>query len=93
MHKHHSEWILILDFGSQFTQLIARRIREQQVYCEIHPFNADLSDFDEHPPNGVVLSGGPMSVNDTGAPYLNTHVYDWNVPVLGRKENLVELES
>lgn len=83
MHKHHSEWILILDFGSQFTQLIARRIREQQVYCEIHPFNADLSEFDDHPPKGVVLSGGPMSVNDTGAPELNTHVYDWKVPVLG----------
>lgn len=83
MHKHHSEWILILDFGSQFTQLIARRIREQQVYCEIHPFNADLSDFDDHPPKGVVLSGGPMSVNDSGAPYLNTHVYDWEIPVLG----------
>lgn len=83
MHKHHSEWILILDFGSQFTQLIARRIREQQVYCEIHPFNANLSDFDDHPPKGVVLSGGPMSVNDAGAPHLNTHLYDWNVPVLG----------
>jgi GMP synthase (glutamine-hydrolysing) len=83
MHKHHSEWILILDFGSQFTQLIARRIREQQVYCEIHPFNADLSEFDDHPPKGVVLSGGPMSVNDVGAPHLNTHVYNWSIPVLG----------
>jgi GMP synthase (glutamine-hydrolysing) len=83
MHKHHSEWILILDFGSQFTQLIARRIREQQVYCEIHPFNVELSDFDENPPVGIVLSGGPMSVNDSGSPHLNLHIYDWNVPVLG----------
>lgn len=83
MHKLHSEWILILDFGSQFTQLIARRVREQQVYCEIHPFNSELSDFDDHPPMGVILSGGPMSVNDDGSPYLNTHVYNWDVPVLG----------
>ena len=83
MHKHHAEWVLILDFGSQYTQLIARRVREFQVYCEIHPFNANLSDFSDHPPKGVILSGGPMSVNDDGAPYLNTDIFAWNVPVLG----------
>lgn len=83
MNNLHEEWILILDFGSQYTQLIARRIRELNTYCEIHPFNADLSDFDTLPPSGVILSGGPMSVNDDAAPYLNQHVFDWNVPVLG----------
>ncbi|HAC15677.1 MAG TPA: GMP synthase (glutamine-hydrolyzing) [Bacteroidetes bacterium] len=83
MHKHHSEWILILDFGSQYTQLIARRVREFQVYCEIHPFNSDLSEFSSHPPKGVILSGGPMSVNDANSPTLNTTIYEWNVPVLG----------
>lgn len=80
-HKH--EWLLILDFGSQYTQLIARRLRELHVYCEIHPFNADLDGFGAHPPKGVVLSGGPMSVNDEGAPELNTAIFDWDVPVLG----------
>lgn len=83
MHKLHPEWVLILDFGSQYTQLIARRIRELQVYCEIHPFNVDLSEFSEKPPNAVVLSGGPMSVNDEGAPYLNSGIFGYNVPILG----------
>lgn len=83
MHSQHSQWVLILDFGSQYTQLIARRVREFQVYCEIHPFNADLSQFDVNLPNGVILSGGPMSVNDVGAPWLQNQIFDWNVPVLG----------
>lgn len=79
----HSEWILILDFGSQYTQLIARRFREFNVYCEIHPFNHDLTPFSTHPPKGIVLSGGPRSVYDEDAPYLNKVIFDWNVPVLG----------
>ena len=75
-----SQQILILDFGSQYTQLIARRVRELNVYCEIHPFN-------KIPPltkdvKGVILSGSPCSVRDNGAPSvdLNTFV---DVPVLG----------
>jgi GMP synthase (glutamine-hydrolysing) len=83
MHTLHDEWILILDFGSQYTQLIARRLRELQVYCEIHPFNAPLETFDDQPPNGVILSGGPKSVNDPDAPDLNDHIFDWEVPILG----------
>lgn len=83
MHSQHPEWVLILDFGSQYTQLIARRIRELHVYCEIHPFNADLTPFRQNPPRSVVLSGGPMSVNDPGAPHLNTDIFTWDVPVLG----------
>ncbi|MDZ7773991.1 MAG: glutamine-hydrolyzing GMP synthase [Balneolaceae bacterium] len=82
--QHRPEaWILILDFGSQYTQLIARRIREQNVYCEIHPCNHNLSDFDGQPPHGVILSGGPSSVNDEDAPDLNEHIFSWEVPVLG----------
>ncbi|MDG5767168.1 glutamine-hydrolyzing GMP synthase [Balneolales bacterium ANBcel1] len=77
------EWILILDYGSQYNQLIARRVRESQVYCEIHPFNVDLEKFTGNPPAGVILSGGPMSVNDADAPHLNQAVFDFNVPVLG----------
>ena len=83
MVNHQHDWILILDFGSQYSQLIARRLREAQVYCEIHPFNVDTDSFGSHLPKGVVLSGGPMSVNDEGAPYLNTSIFDWDVPVLG----------
>ena len=55
----HDETILILDFGSQTTQLIARRIREQKVYCEIHPYSIDLSSIREMAPRGIILSGGP----------------------------------
>ena len=79
----HPEWILILDFGSQYTQLIARRLREFNVYCEIYPYNHNLEDFSSHKPNGVVLSGGPRSVYDTDAPHLNKTIFDWNIPVLG----------
>lgn len=77
------EWILILDYGSQYNQLIARRVRENQVYCEIHPYNVDLEQFRENPPSGVILSGGPMSVNDEGAPGLNEDIFTFEVPVLG----------
>ena len=82
-HHAHPEWILILDYGSQYTQLIARRLRETQVYCEIHPYNADLSLFDSNLPTGVILSGGPKSVNDADAPYLNEEVFKWEIPILG----------
>ncbi len=83
MIKPENEWILILDYGSQYNQLIARRVRESQVYCEIHPFNVDLTTFASRPPAGVILSGGPMSVNDEDAPKLNPAVFDLEVPVLG----------
>ena len=76
--------LLIIDFGSQVTQLIARRLRELNVYCEIHPFNhvteAFLSDF---APRAVILSGGPASVCDAGAPMPPALVFDLGVPVLG----------
>ncbi|MEX0647867.1 MAG: glutamine-hydrolyzing GMP synthase [Balneolaceae bacterium] len=83
MHTHHDEWILILDFGSQYTQLIARRLREINVYCEIHPYNANPEQFKEHPPAGIILSGGPKSVYDEDAPDLNLAYLDFEKPVLG----------
>lgn len=83
MLNHHDEWILILDFGSQYTQLIARRVRELNVYCEIHPFNVDPDHFTDHPPNGIILSGGPKSVYDSDAPRLNLEFIKFDVPVLG----------
>lgn len=83
MNNHHKEWILVLDFGSQYTQLIARRIRELNVYCEIHPCNTPTDQFTDSPPRGIVLSGGPQSVYDDGAPKLNLSYLAMNVPVLG----------
>ena len=63
-----SEKILILDFGSQYTQLIARRVREAKVYCEIHPFNMGLDAVKAFSPKGIILSGGPASIYDENAP-------------------------
>lgn len=83
MHAFHEEWILILDFGSQYSQLIARRVRELHVYCEIHPFDTDLGQFKDNHPAGIILSGGPKSVYDTEAPELNMEIFSFNKPVLG----------
>ena len=79
----HSEKILILDFGSQVTQLIARRVREHSVYCEIHPFNMPLDRIREYGPKGIILSGGPSSVYDTDAPHPDPGIYVLGVPILG----------
>ena len=82
MPQHH-ETILILDFGSQYTQLIARRVRELQVYCEIAPFNADLGKYGDHNVKGYILSGGPASVLEEGSPQLPLSFYRTTVPMLG----------
>ncbi len=79
----HSGRILILDFGSQYTQLIARRIREAKVYCEIHPFSRDISFIKEYRPAGIILSGGPSSVYGVKAPLISKEIFDLGVPVLG----------
>ncbi len=79
----HEERILILDFGSQYTQLIARRIRESHVYCEIHPFNIGPEKIKAFGAKGIVLSGGPSSVHDEGAPLADPGVFSLGVPVLG----------
>jgi GMP synthase (glutamine-hydrolysing) len=79
----YSQKILILDFGSQYTQLIARRVREAQVYCEIHPFSMSLSKIKAFDPKGVILSGGPASIYDKGAPMADPRILDLGVPVLG----------
>ena len=75
--------ILILDFGSQYTQLIARRIREHHVYCEIHPHSMELESIEEWGPAGIVLSGGPSSVVEDGAPEFDLGLLDLGRPVLG----------
>lgn len=75
--------ILILDFGSQYTQLIARRVREARVYCEIHPYNLAPEQIGHLSPKGIILSGGPASVYAENAPRIKREVLDANVPVLG----------
>jgi len=79
----HEEKILILDFGSQTTQLIARRIREQKVYSEIHPFSISLEKIRSLRPTGIVLSGGPCSVYDEDAPHSDPALFELGIPVLG----------
>ncbi len=79
----HQERVLILDFGSQYTQLIARRIRESHVYCEIHPFNMPMDQVRAFEAKGIILSGGPSSVHDLGAPLANPEVFELGIPVLG----------
>jgi len=73
--------ILILDFGSQVTQLIARRVRESGVYCEVFPFNRDIEDIKKFNPKGIILSGSPASTTEDGSPRAPQIVYDLNIPI------------
>ena len=75
--------ILIFDFGSQFTQLIARRIREEQVYSEIHPPTRSLDWVRDWNPTGIILSGGPASVYDEGVPLADSELLELGIPILG----------
>jgi GMP synthase (glutamine-hydrolysing) len=77
------ESIIVLDFGSQYTQLIARRIRERKVYCEIHPYHISLDQLASMEPKGIVLSGGPSSVYAADAPLLDPRMFTLDVPMLG----------
>ncbi len=75
--------ILILDFGAQYSQLIARRVREQQVYCELHPFDVSVDFIRAFAPDGIILSGGPASVTEQETPRAPQIVFELGVPVLG----------
>jgi GMP synthase (glutamine-hydrolysing) len=79
----YEQKILILDFGSQYSQLIARRVRETQVYCEIHPCNMALEKIKAFSPMGIILSGGPASVYDKDAPMADRGILDLHLPILG----------
>src|SRR2546421_5094 len=86
----HSK-ILILDFGSQYTQVIARRIRELQVYSEVVPFDLPATEIKKLNPNGIVLSGGPASVYDKGAPQIDKEIFSLGIPVLGICYGLMQM--
>ena len=75
--------ILVLDFGSQYTQLIARRVRESDVYSEILPWDVDVKKIEDIKPKGIILSGGPESVTDNLTPRAPKIVFDLQVPILG----------
>lgn len=79
----HEEKILVLDFGSQYTQLIARRVRESKVYSEIYPYNVPFKKILTFKPKGIILSGGPSSVYETSAPLPDPEIFSLNIPLLG----------
>ena len=83
MTDPHAQRILILDFGSQYTQLLARRVREAGVYCELHPFDMSEQAIRDFSPMGIILSGGPESVTENETPRAAQVVFDLGVPVLG----------
>ncbi len=83
MNPQPDQNVLVVDFGAQYSQLIARRIRECQVYCEIVPCDTPVAELVARRPAGIVLSGGPPSVYEEGAPSIDPAIYDQNIPVLG----------
>ena len=82
-YMNNQATVIILDFGSQYTQLIARRVRELKVYCEIHPCTLDMERLKALNPQGIILSGSPYSVYWDGAPSASREIFDLGVPVLG----------
>src|SRR4051794_4599600 len=83
MQPTPSQTVVVLDFGAQYSQLIARRIRECRVYCELLPYNTRTAEIAARRPAGIVLSGGPPSVYDAGAPQADPALYDLGIPALG----------
>lgn len=79
----NNEFILVLDFGGQYNQLIARRVRECGVYCEIHPYNKAIDIINNKKPKGIIFTGGPNSVYSENAPKIDKEVFNLNIPILG----------
>lgn len=82
-NRQPAELVLVLDFGGQYNQLIARRIREAGVYSEMIPFNTPLEEILARRPKGIVFSGGPASVYSPGAPRIDWALYESGIPILG----------
>ena len=77
------ELVLVLDFGGQYNQLIARRVRECNVYCEIHPYNLSVEKIKEMNPKGIIFTGGPNSVYGEDSPLCDKEIFELGIPVLG----------
>ena len=75
--------VLILDFGGQYNQLIARRVRECRVYCEVHPYSMPVEEIRAYDPIGIIFTGGPNSVYAENSPHVDRGVYELGVPILG----------
>ena len=78
-----AEKIVVLDFGGQYNQLIARRVRECDVYCEVHPYNIDIEKLKELNPTGIIFTGGPASVYEDDAPKCDKEIFNLGIPILG----------
>lgn len=78
-----NELVLVLDFGAQYNQLIARRVREANVYCEVIPYNTSIDRIKSLNPKGIIFSGGPASVLDPGAPFCDKEIFSLGIPILG----------
>ena len=78
-----NELVLVLDFGGQYNQLIARRVRECNVYCEVHPYNLSIEKIKELNPKGIIFTGGPASVYGENSPLCDKEIFDLNIPILG----------
>ncbi|MEI6132499.1 MAG: glutamine-hydrolyzing GMP synthase [Bacillota bacterium] len=79
----NNELVLVLDFGGQYNQLIARRVREANVYCEVRPYNISIDQIKKLNPKGIIFTGGPASVLDDGAPFCDKAIFDLGIPLLG----------
>ena len=77
------EMVIVLDFGGQYNQLIARRVRECNVYCEVHPYTLSLEKIKEMNPKGIIFTGGPNSVYDEASPHYQKEIFDLGIPILG----------
>ena len=77
------EKIIVLDFGGQYNQLIARRVRECNVYCEVQPYTLSLEEIKAKNPKGIIFTGGPNSVYDETSPRYTNEIYEMGVPILG----------
>ena len=79
----NKEFVIVVDFGGQYNQLIARRVRENHVYCEVYPYNKALDKIKELKPQGIIFTGGPNSVYEENSPKIEKEIFELGIPVLG----------
>ena len=79
----NKEFVIVVDFGGQYNQLIARRVRENHVYCEVYPYNKALEKIKELKPQGIIFTGGPNSVYEENSPKIEKEIFELGIPILG----------